>query len=94
MIITKDNFIWKEVSHSAIDLFRANAVELFAVHHDESESLLESEEEINFCVENNIPICIEVGKLPKKYTDACSWNKSEKKLIDNYWYVKISDISK
>ena len=94
MIITMDNFIWKEVSNIAIDLFRANAVELFAVHHDESESLLESEDEIKFCGENNIPICIEVGKLPKKYTDACSWNNSEKKLIDNYWYVRISDISK
>ena len=72
MIITKDNFIWKEVSDSAIDLFRANAVELFAVYHDESESLLESEDEIKFCNDNNIPICIEVGKLPKKDTDACS----------------------
>ncbi len=94
MIITKrDSFVWRDISPvQAKEIFKCNALELYVIHDDETESLLESEDELNFAIENNMLICIEVGRLPKKYIQGCSWNKTKRKVIDGFWYVKLSDI--
>ena len=37
-------------------------------------------------------ICIEVGHLPKNKRPLNIWTDTKKRLINGYWYVKISDL--
>ena len=68
--------------------------ELFAVdQEDESESLLESNDEIDEALKLGMRVCIEGGHLPKKYHPKKTWKDTDKELINGYWYVKIADIN-
>ena len=89
--ITKDNFVWLDVTESDnIEKIFASHEQLYAVYDDDSESLIESMDELVEAISIGVKICIEVGHLPKKKEP---WFHSAKKILkDGYWYVKINDI--
>jgi hypothetical protein len=61
--VTKDNFIWKIVTHKARQIYQANIFELYILHHDDTESLVRSLDDIGFALLGNKQIGIEVGQL-------------------------------
>ena len=67
------------------------AHELFVVHDDDSESLIESHDEIDEALKLGLKIGIEVGHLPK--TDSW-WSNSEKITHEGYVYVRVKDLLK
>lgn len=59
---TSDNFVFETVTHEkALQLF--NSEELFTLHDDGSESLIETIEDLNHAIEKELSIGIEVGFL-------------------------------
>ena len=95
--ITKDNFVWLDVTEAMKQGQKTReeywlAHELYAVYDDGSDSMLESHEEIDEALSLDVKICIEVGHLPVENKQRIIWEDTDKKLIDGYWYVKISDL--
>lgn len=62
IIIYKDSFVWRDVSDIAMQLYRIIDLYLLNVS-EETESLIESAEEIKEALDNNQIIAIEVGHL-------------------------------
>lgn len=89
--ITKDNFVWLDITESKnIEDIFASHENLYAVYDDDSESLIESIDELMEAISIGVKICIEVGHLPKPKT---KWFLSADKILKNgYWYAKINDI--
>ena len=56
MKITKDNFIWKIVTEQAKDIFNSGLFTLYVLYQDESESLINTFEELNEFLENGLDI--------------------------------------
>jgi len=67
------------------------AHELYAIHDDDSESLLESHEEIDEAIKLGLRVAIEVGHMPRKQKRKWFYS-ADKELINGYWYVKVADI--
>jgi hypothetical protein len=63
MKVTKDNFVWKIVTNKAKDIFISGLFDLYILFYDDSESFIETFEELNIALENGYNIGIEVGKL-------------------------------
>lgn len=64
-----DTFVWHEVTNKAKDIFNNGLFELFWLHEDGSDSLIETPETLNMVLESGDSICIEVGHLPKEITE-------------------------
>lgn len=62
MKITKDGFIWKNVSEIAKDLWNTGTVALYEVREDDSESIVDSYEELLLLLEHG-EVYMEVGRL-------------------------------
>ncbi len=95
--ITKDNFVWLDVTEAMKHGHKKReeywlAHELFAVYDDGSDSMIESHEEIDEALNLGVRICIEVGHLPAEHRPRTIWKDTDKELINGYWYVKISDL--
>ncbi len=95
--ITKDNFAWLDITEAMKQGQKKReeywlAHELYAVYDDDSESLIESHEEIDEALKLGVKICIEGGHLPTEYKTRTIWKDTNKELINGYWYVKISDL--
>jgi hypothetical protein len=59
-----NNFIYLLVEDSkAKDLFNLGLFDLFILHNDDSESLIESVEDIDMAINSDLAIGIEVGHL-------------------------------
>ena len=63
MIITDDNFVFLDVTEKAKDIFSSGLFELYVIHYDDSESLVEKYADINDALEMGLSIAIEVGQL-------------------------------
>lgn len=95
--ITKDGFVWLDVTErmkygkkKREEVWLAH--ELFVVHDDDSESLIESHDEIDEALKLGLRICIEVGLLPKpKPTAIQNWQEVDKRIINGHWWVKYGD---
>ena len=60
--ICPDGFVWKKLTSSETrKLFMANIFDLFKLYDDNSEGLIESEEELEECLNDGVDIGIEVG---------------------------------
>ena len=67
--VTKDTFVWLDVTKQLTKSPRAWVEsEIYAVHDDDSESLLESIEEVIEAINLGLRLCVEGGYLPSKYT--------------------------
>ena len=69
VIVTKDNFVWLNVTEQMKyghkkreELWLAH--ELYVLHDDETDSVLETHEEIDEALNNGNPVVIEGGYLP------------------------------
>ena len=92
VITMSDGFNFFEVTNEqALKIHQSESFDLYAVFEDDTESLLESLDEIIEAFENKIPVCIEIGMSTKKQKDYW-WKSAEKQLINGYWWVKVSDI--
>lgn len=58
-----NGFVWLLVTHKAKEIFSSGTFELYVLHNDKSESLVESYAQINDAIEYGLPIAIEVGSL-------------------------------
>ena len=92
MYITKDNFVWLDVTDrmkygkkKREEVWLAH--ELFVVHDDDSESIIESHDEIDEALKLGLRIGIEVGHLPKPQIQ--NWQEVDKRIIDGHWWVKF-----
>lgn len=64
MKVTNDGFVWKLVDGDrAKDIFALGLFELYLIHYDDSESLIETYVELNNALENGSEIGIEVGYI-------------------------------
>ena len=57
------NFVWKIVTETAKDIFTSGLFPLYVLYEDNSESLINTYEELNNALGNGLSIGIEVGKL-------------------------------
>lgn len=62
-VVVVDKFIWLPVSEKAKEIFSSGTFELYVLHTDGSESLVESHAQINDALECGLTIAIEVGYL-------------------------------
>lgn len=101
--ITKDSFVWHDVTSKIIYQFdwlnmkdydhrksfqdAWKCFELYAIHDDDTKSLLESIDEIEEAVKLGLRIAIEVGHLPKPQIQ--NWQEVDKRIIDGHWWVKF-----
>ena len=65
-IITADGFIWMSVNDKAKEIFNSGLFELYVVYSDETESLIETFEDLDMHLSNGMDVCIEVGFITKK----------------------------
>ena len=66
-IITSDGFIFMKVNDKAKEIFNSGLFELYVVYtHDETESLIETFEDLDMHLSNGDDVCIEVGFITKK----------------------------
>ena len=75
-----------------ISALKAEAFSLYAIFDDDSESLLESLDEIVEAFDMGVDVGIEIGHI-KKPKVGTWFHKAEKILKDGHWYAKITDIN-
>ena len=63
MKVTADGFVWLLVNDKAKEIWNNGLFELFILHEDDSESLVESWEQLDESLANALSIGIEVGHL-------------------------------
>lgn len=67
MKTTKDGFVWKLVNDKAKEIFNSGLFELYELHDNDSESLIETFEELNTALDNGSDIGIEVGFVDRMH---------------------------
>lgn len=65
-----DGFLWLIVTDKAKEIFISGLFDLYILHDDSSESLIEGFGQLVEALENGMDIGIEGGHLPKKETQA------------------------
>ena len=91
LIITDDNFVFIDVRPMAQELFKC--VDLYMYfEHEQSESLIESEEELEYAERQGITIVMEGGHLPN--TSKFKWADAEKIVYEGNIYLRSKDILK
>jgi len=66
MKTTKDNFIWKLVTQEQAEIiFASELFDLYELRDDDSESMIETFDEIKAIFENGDSVGIEVGHITK-----------------------------
>lgn len=88
LILCNDGFVWMDVTQEAKEIFSSGALELYVLYDDESESLVESVDEINEALELGLSIVIEGGLLK----NSIPFHEADKKLINGYWYVRMAEL--
>ena len=61
--VTKDNFVWKIVTHKAKDILASGIFELYVLYDDDTEGLIEDLEDLNLALNEDRDIGIEVGQI-------------------------------
>jgi len=91
LIITDDNFVFIDVTSMAQELYKC--VDLYMYfEHEQSESLIESEEELEYAERQGITIVMEGGHLPKNVAAKIKWAEAQKITHEGYNYVRTKDI--
>jgi hypothetical protein len=62
-IVTEDNFVFMDVTEVAVKLFNSGIFDLYVLHNDNSESLIERAADLNDALEVGLRIVIEVGAI-------------------------------
>lgn len=56
-----NGFVWLPITDKAKDVYKSGLFETYALHDDNTESLIESDEQLNEALEKGLTIAIEVG---------------------------------
>lgn len=89
---TKDKFSWWIVTDKAHMIFKTESIPLYVIYEDDSESLIESIDELQEAINLNLPIAMELGYIKEERPSL--WDKCERVLKNGHWYVKLSDVVK
>ena len=91
LITFSDGFCWWDVTDKAVHIYNTEVIELYVLYDDETESLIESKDELFEAINLKLPIAMQLGFIKTKPT---FWNNCKRFLKDGYWYVKVSDLIK
>lgn len=58
-----NGFLWLVVTNKVKEIFSSGVFELFILHHDGTESLVDSIDDINSALENGLDIAIEINHI-------------------------------
>lgn len=89
---SKNNFCWWIVTDIAEKLFDSEAIELYVLYDDDSESLIESKEELFEAINLDLPIAMELGYIKDEKPKL--WTRCERYLRNGHWYIKLADLTK
>ena len=92
LITFSDGFSWWDVTDKAESLYESEAIELYVLYDDETESLIESKDELFEAINLNLRVGMELGYIKKHKPKL--WSRCERYLRDGHWYIKLSDLTK
>ena len=92
IIQTNDGFLWGDVTDKAIEIWDANIFPLYALHSDNTESLIETKSELIEMWTLGVRIVFEIGYVYSKLKSKTDWESVDKKVIDGFMYVKANDV--
>lgn len=88
--VTSDGYVWCIVTYAAKELFSSGALSIYALHDDETETLIETHEQLQEALDGGTPIGIDVGFL---YTN----EKTREALKKNGYHTEtlwhVSDVT-
>ena len=58
--VTSDGYVWCIVTYAAPVLFSSGAMDIYELHDDDTESLIQTQEHLNAALESGNPIGIDV----------------------------------
>ncbi len=61
--VTKDNFVFKIITHKAKEILASGLFELYVLYDDDTEGLIEDLEDLNLALKEGRDIGIEVGQI-------------------------------
>jgi len=91
LIKMNDGFCWWDVTDKAEQIFASDSIELYILYDDQSESLIESIDELIMAKSLNLKVVMELGFVNDKPN---VWNKCKRILNNGHWYIKLSDALK
>jgi len=80
-----NNFIWLIVTDKAKEIFSADLFQLYTLHDDGSEALIETFEDINEALENGLEIGVEVGRISTEKAKLTL--ESRGYFTQNLWHI-------
>jgi hypothetical protein len=80
-----EGFAWIIVTDKAKEIFNADLFQLYTLHDDGSEALIETFEDLNKSLENGLDIGIEVGHISTQ--DAKLTLESRGYFTENLWHI-------
>jgi hypothetical protein len=80
-----NDFVWLVVTDKAKEIFSADLFQLYTLHDDGSEALIETYEDLNKSLENGLDIGIEVGHISTQ--DAKLTLESRGYFTENLWHI-------
>ena len=85
MIRIVEGFAWLIVTDKAKEIFNADLFQLYTLHDDGTESLIETFEDLNKSLENGLDIGIEVGYIATQ--DAKVALEFKGYFTENLWHI-------
>jgi hypothetical protein len=80
-----NDFIWLVVTDKAKEIFNADLFQLYTLHDDGSEALIETFEDLNVALGNGLDIGIEVGRIATQ--DAKVALEFKGYYTENLWHI-------
>ena len=80
-----NDFIWLVVTDKAKEIFNADLFQLYTLHDDGSEALIETFEDLNEALGNGLDIGIEVGRIATQ--DAKVALEFKGYYTENLWHI-------
>lgn len=80
-----NDFIWLVVTDKAKEIFSADLFQLYTLHDDGSEALIETFEDLNEALENGLEIGVEVGYIATQ--DAKVALEFKGYFTENLWHI-------
>jgi hypothetical protein len=84
--VTNDGYVWCIVTYAAPVLFSSGAMSIYELHDDDTESRIETHEDLQRALESGNPIGIDVGYL-YKHSDIQAYLKSKGYHVEALWHV-------
>ena len=81
-----NDFVWLVVTNKAKEIFSAELFQLYTLHHDGSEALIETFEDLNEALGSGLDIGIEVGRIATQ--DAKVALECNGYYTENLWHIQ------